>query len=147
MPLVFAYGPDAYRARVLGRLGSCEVLGPGSLAGYALVFDKPSLRNEAEGFANLEKKDGASVHGVLYDLSRKQIETLEGYFGGYQRSQVKVAARKTGTTVDATVFTARRRARGLRPSAESLDLSLKGAEENGFPREFIDALRAFSPLK
>jgi hypothetical protein len=84
MPLVFVYGPDSLQARIYDRLGASEVLGGALLEGWALIFNKPQLKGP-DGLSNLAEKPGAATFGVLYELTRKQIEILEGYYGGYQR--------------------------------------------------------------
>ena len=150
MPTVFVYGPDALQGHMYDRLGPCNVIGPARLEGFALNFDKPNMKRKDEGFANIKETAGSRVHGVLYDLTRKQLETLEGYYGGYLTREVNVVARAGGDEdehrVDATTFAARRIGRNLRPARASLDLTIRGGEENDHPQDFIEWLRALEPI-
>lgn len=152
MPYVFIYGPDSVQGRVYDRLGASEVLGGAVLEGYALRFNKPSFKTE-DGLANVVREPGQSVFGVLYDLTRKQIDMLEGYYGGYQREQLKVLPLPRETRegeeksplptgpIDATIYLARRVKDGLKPTKENLALTVKGAEENGAPGTFLESLK------
>jgi hypothetical protein len=118
------------------------------LEGWKLTFNKPQMKGP-DGLANLAAAPGSTTFGVLYDLTRKQIEMLEGYYGGYQRTDLRVSpiAQDDGAApkgpVEAVVFAARRIKDGLRPSQASLELTLKGAEENGAPSAFIQELKTW----
>lgn len=94
MPLVFTYGPDAVQGRMFDRIGPTEFLGPAVLDEHELVFDKPNMKNKDEGLANLRAAEGKSVLGSLFELNAKQVEQLEGFFGGYERKSVKVRLRE-----------------------------------------------------
>lgn len=146
MPTVFLYGPDTFRARVFDRIGTCDVLGSAALDGYELTFDKPNMKNKREGFANVRPADGQTTVGVAFDLSRKQLETLQGYYGGYTATPVKIDSKKHDAKVDATVFVARRRGQNLSPSKTTVDFTARGAEENGLPRDFIEQIRGLKAI-
>lgn len=119
--------------------------GAATLAGHGLVFDKPNMKARGEGLPNLQTSDDASVYGVLFDMSRKQLELLEGYFGGYAPTEVSVTPKGAAAKTTATTFIARRRDRKLGPSKASLALCIQGAEENALPRDFIETLRGLKP--
>jgi hypothetical protein len=146
MPAVFVYGPDTHRARLIDRLGACEFLGAATLEGHELVFDKPNMKRKAEGLANVREADGKSVEGILVELTRKQLEMLEGYFGGYAAKTVQVTERKKQAKREATVFAARRTGRDLKPTKSTLEMTIRGAEENALPRDFIERLRALETI-
>lgn len=156
MPYVFLYGPDALQGRIYDRLGPSDAMGGATLEGYALTFDKPPMKGD-HGLANLKKTPGASAFGVLYDLTRKQIETLGGYYGGYgvedhlvaplplpegTELEPEIAARRPKAPVKAQVFIARRTKAGLKPEPALFAAALQGARENGAPEAFIKALEA-----
>lgn len=146
MPTIFAYGPDSYRSRMFDRVGRCEVLGPAVLEDHAPVWNKPNMKNKAEGLPNVTAEAGSVVHGLLFELSDKQVEMLEGYFGGYENRPMKVTPKKGGDPITALVFVARRTGRKLGPTRANLDLTIQGAEDNGMPRDFIEQLRALAPI-
>jgi hypothetical protein len=103
------------------------------------------------------------VFGVLYDLTRKQIEMLGGYYGGYTAEdrtvallplpedhtmEPELAARRPSSAVKATVYVARRTRSGLTPDPEALKATIQGAEENAAPPAFIERLTALrAPAK
>src|SRR5205814_794643 len=110
MPLVFLYGPDTLQARIYDRVGSSDVIGGAVLDGYRLEFNKPNMKNKDEGLANLVEEEGRSVFGVVYDLTHKQIELLDGYFGGYGRKgvEIRMCTEENGAKRSATAWLARR---------------------------------------
>jgi hypothetical protein len=147
MPLVFVYGPDSLQARMFDRVGACDVVASAVAPGFALAFDKPSFRGDV-GLANLVRRDGERAFGMLYELTRAQIERLEGYYGGYGRDDldVEVLTLAEGATAPrqpkATAFLARRTRGGLPPSPDALADSLRGAIENEAPEAVVHALEA-----
>lgn len=153
MPFVFVYGPDSLQARIYDRLGPSDVVGSALLEGFALKFNKPHLKTD-EGLANIAAEAGAMTFGVLYDLTRKQIEMLDGYYGGYVREDHAVklqpvpegeepppaASRAPRGPISAAVYVARRTKGSLKPSHDALQLTKKGAEENHAPAAFLEML-------
>jgi hypothetical protein len=158
MPIVFVYGPDSLQARIYDRLGSSNALGGAVLEGFSLKFNKPNMKNKDEGLANVQDDPSGSIFGVVYELSRAQLETLEGYYGGYSRRDIIVQLQPAPAVqgeppppppkkMEAVMLIARRTQSGLRPSKTSLDATVKGAEENGAPRAFIDGLKKVEALR
>lgn len=147
MPLVFLYGPDMLQARVYDRVGPSEVVGGALVAGHRLEFNKPNMKNKDEGFANLVEAAGDDAFGVLYELTPKQVEQLEGYFGGYGRKTVETRLlAKEGERRSAITFVARRTKSGLRPTRSALEVTEKAARENEAPSTVVEALRKFEAL-
>jgi hypothetical protein len=147
MPSVFLYGPDSLQGRIYDRIGPSEAVGGAMLEGWALEFNKPNMKNKDEGLANIVEASGRQVFGVVYDLTPKQLETLDGYFGGYTRKGVEV--KLTGenpVTRSAATWLARRIKSGLRPSKSALELTSRGAKENGAPDAFLDELKKVEAL-
>ena len=147
MPSVFVYGPDSLQARVYDRIGPSEVVGGAMLEDWALEFNKPNMKNKDEGLANIVEAAGRRVFGVVYDLTPKQLETLDGYFGGYTRTGVEVnMSGETAEKRSAATWFARRIKSGLRPSKSALELTTRGAKENGAPDAFLDELKKVEVL-
>lgn len=156
MPLVFMYGPDTVQGRMFDRIGPSEVRGPALLAGVRLAFDKPNMKNPKEGLPNLADDDGGACFGVVFDLPPKQLEMLDGFFGGYEQRKVRPAVlpppneegERTGepTPVTATAWVARRTGRGLLPSAANKEATLEGMEENGAPEQFVSEVEVMESL-
>lgn len=78
----FAYGsnmnPDQMHIRV-GEFGKCVLLGSASLVNHALVFDVPDDHAPNAGYANVQKKKGSIVNGVLYELDNNSFAILDKY--------------------------------------------------------------------
>lgn len=159
MPVVFVYGPDALQARIYDRVGPSEVVGGAVLEGWQLAFNKPNMKNKAEGLANVEEAPGKLVYGVVYELTRKQLEMLEGYYGGYALKTVTVKSlgrtqdqadkpdtHSGGTAHQAEVFVARRTASGLKPNKTAKSEAMRGAVENGAPQDYVDQLEALDAV-
>ena len=90
MPIVFMYGPDTYQGRMFDRVGSSSCMGGGCVSDHKLVFNKPNMKRPGEGFANLVVHEGVKTFGVLFELNRKQLEMLDGYYGGYSMRDIEV---------------------------------------------------------
>lgn len=148
MPNVFLYGPDTVQARTYDRIGPSEALGGALLEGWGLEFNKPNMKHKDEGLANIVEAPGRAVFGVVFDLTHKQLETLDGYFGGYGRKPVTVTLTGTETPESRNVvaWTARRTKSGLKPSRSGLELTQRGAKENGAPETFRQEIQKIEAL-
>ena len=157
MPLVFMYGPDTLQGRMFDRVGASDVRGPAILSDFVLMFDKPNMKNKREGLPNLKNEASGEAFGLVFDLSKKQLEILDGFFGGYEQRQLRAELLTPSedneaidqgerTPVTATIWIARRTGRGLRPSHNNFEWTKQGLEESGAPPRFIDALKEFEPL-
>lgn len=146
MPLVFTYGPETLQGRMYDRIGPSNCLGAAILRDYELVFDKPNVKNKGEGLPNARPTEGKSVFGLLFDLTPQQIETYDGFYGGYGKEKVSVVAEGTETPRPATAWLARRRGKNLKPAKATIDLTVQGMEENGADEAFIEAVKAIEVL-
>jgi hypothetical protein len=147
MPHVFVYGPDSLQARIYDRIGPSDAVGGAVLQGWALAFNKPNMKDKDEGLANIVEQSGGEVFGVVYDLTAKQLEQLDGYFGGYGRRDVEVTL--VGENPEkrrVSTWIARRIKSGLKPSKSTVELTAKGAEENAAPESFRTALKEIEVL-
>jgi len=128
----FAYGYNMGAREMSPLLSRRSRRLPAWLKGHALVFDNQSLTDRRIGFANVRKRNGAVVHGVLYtDLSERAFRSLDRNEDVPRSYIQKVLAVETDEgPVRAAVYVgnpARRRA-GLRPSRHYLDRLLKGRD-------------------
>lgn len=115
------------------------------LEGYRLCFDLPVGPGE-RGVANVEPEAGACTYGVLYLLTRTELDRLdhtEGvHFGAYRRIPVEVVTEE-GTRLTAITYRSSRTDAGRKPSARYLQLLLDGAREHGLPPEYVRDLESF----
>lgn len=146
MPLVFTYGPEALQGRMYDRIGPSNCLGAAILRGHTLVFNKPNIKKKGEGLANVEAKDDSQVFGLLFDLSPKQIEMYDGFYGGYGKQQVQVVPDGAEIPRSATAWIARRTGSRLLPTKAAIDATIAGMEENGAAEVFIEAVQDLEVL-
>jgi hypothetical protein len=149
MPFVFTYGPDAVQGRMFDRVGPTEFLGSAELAGFELSFDKPSLKSPKEGLPNLRESAGGAAVGAVFELNLKQLELLDGFYGGYERRAVEVRLldpEAEGGTRPAQAWIARRTKAGLSPARSTLELTRRALTENGAAPETLTALDRFQVL-
>ncbi len=149
MPLVFTYGPDTVQGRMYDRIGPSEMVGTGTLHGYRLVFDKPNMKNKAEGLPNLQEDAEGSAFGLLFELTPKQFEMLDGFFGGYERKVLDVTLNDEDNPIKrpARTWVARRKKASLKASQANLDLYRQGLEENGAPEAFLQGVESYEVME
>ncbi len=138
----FAYGSNMQRATFVGRRGmQPRISRPGRVDGFELRFDLPVGPGE-RGVANLAARAGASVHGVLHQITRAEADLLdrtEGVDRGYYQRLV-VAVETVEGREDAFTYTSPHGVAGRKPSARYLGLLLEGAQEHGLPAEYMEQL-------
>jgi cation transport regulator ChaC len=148
----FAYGSNMDSKRLECRIGrknlEWEV---GCLRDYRLTFDKPA--EDGSGYANIQPCQGEIVYGVLYRLTRKELEKLDKYEGVYEgvpnhyyRGTVKVKTRD-GSIVEAETYFASKPVQGLKPRLDYLQHLVCGAEEHGLPDEYVGKLKKTSTFE
>jgi gamma-glutamylcyclotransferase len=117
---------------------------PAVLRGYELVFDVES-RFWGGRVANLREKDGASVHGVVFEIpipAKDAVLRKEGVATGLSQ-EIDVTVEMDGKPLQAKGFVARpeKRSEPGPPSGRLMACLLEGAEERGLPQAWIDELR------
>ena len=151
--LYFAYGSNMWRAQMHERCPDHEWLGAAVLPDHALCFPRFSkIRNC--GVAGIRPEAGAEVWGVVYRLTERDLAKLdkrEGYdpslplhLNRYDRRTVRVLMKDE--PLDCLTYFARVEPGRHVPSAEYMAAIITGAEENGFPREYVTQLRTITPL-
>jgi len=84
----FAYGSNLRELRMKERKVTYTARIKGLLHGYELVFNKKAGGKEGYGYANIQKREGATVKGALYAVTAEAISMLdqfEGYPNHYTR--------------------------------------------------------------
>lgn len=142
--LCFGYGSNMPKARIEGRVGPCERLGPAFLTGYTLRFHKLSKKDgsaKCDAFRTGNPDD--RLWGVLDRLSDGQLVDLDRFEGpGYRRITAHVTLGKR--TVDAALYVAKPDA--VNPELHPFDWYkawvLMGARELGLPVDYIESIEA-----
>lgn len=129
-----------HQSRVVEKVGRVANVGFAVLNNWGFRFSK--FGTDGTGKANIIEEKDASVYGVVYRCSRRQLDTLDQFegvpdFAG--RESVSVTLKGTGQTVEAIAYKATKRMTinpGLPPSTPYLTDMLQGAKEHNFPVEF-----------
>jgi hypothetical protein len=107
MTLYFAYGSNMSRAAMARRCPGARAVGPAALAGYAFFVG-------IDGWGSVKPAPGATVHGVLWRLTPRDIAALHAYEllhqGLYEVRHLSV--RVGGRRLRAMIYLLRRRAPG-----------------------------------
>ncbi len=141
MPYYFAHGSNMSQRQMKERCkeGKFKTLGRAFLKGYRLVFDGYSITREGP-VANLVPSEGGIVWGVLYEVSEKCLEELDGHegvgSGAYKRVKVEVHS-EDGKSFMAYTYLREPLEEG-KPSRKYIKTLLEGAEAVGLPEEYVN---------
>ncbi len=129
----FAFGSNMSSARLLARIAEAKSLGRARLDGWRFVCNKRGLDGSAK--ANIMRRDGANVWGVVFRLPEAALETLDAIEGGYDRTSVHVV--HNGERLAVSTYCSTR----MIDDSVALDWYkrhiLAGAEEHRLPADYI----------
>ncbi len=135
MMLHFAYGSNMSRAVMRAHAPGAMPLGAATLANYRFVIT-------ADGYASVELRRVAAVHGVLWRLTPRDRATLDAWeniaAGLYRAAMLPVqhASRRRM----ALVYIARPRGEG-RPRTGYMEIVIAAAREWELPNAYVACLR------
>jgi cation transport regulator ChaC len=142
----FAYGSNMHSETIRGRRGIAYRSAVAARAlGWRLVFDKPPLVPGAGAAANIVADPGATAPGVVFEITRAELEHVELTEGvlidNYRRVEVLLEplVRDPGARVPTTAFSlsSTRGEPGVRPSSRYMEIVIAGAREHGLPEEHV----------
>lgn len=138
-----------FTPRLKARIASANLIGPGCLPGYRLVFHKVSIR-DGSGKCNASFTGDQSdvVFGVLYDVSEADIMTLneiEGVGQGYDAKILPIKRENEGLVKAQTYIATSIDAR-LKPFHWYKEHVLRGANEHDLPREYIEYIKSVEAI-
>lgn len=139
----FAYGSNMSSTRLRARVPSARVIGRGALHRHQLVWHKVSIDGSGKCDAVASDASDATVHGVVYAISRSEkaaLDRAEGLGKGYDEQEVVVDV--NGTPFVATMYYATRKDAALKPYSWYKAHVLAGACEHELPPAYIAALEA-----
>lgn len=145
--LYFAYGSNMLAERIVRRCASARVIGRATLPAHTVAFSK--IGRDGTGKATLVAAgDAATAHGVVFEMSRDDIATLdriEGRGRGYHRiERASLNLSVCGSLTEATTYIAE--PRHIDPDLVPFDwyrnLVLAGAVSHGLPQEYCAWLKA-----
>lgn len=142
--LYFAYGSNLCFERLEARVPSVRSLGAAVLRGHELRWHKKGVDGSAKcSIVEVGPGHGnGAVHGALFVLPEAEKPALDRAEGpGY--NDVTVSVESTDGTVTANTYVADESVIDdtRRPYTWYKDLVVSGAESQGLPAEYVDALR------
>jgi gamma-glutamylcyclotransferase (GGCT)/AIG2-like uncharacterized protein YtfP len=138
MTIYFAYGSNMNRGLMQRHCPDAREIGTAALSGYRFVIT-------IDGYASIVPHPGDMVHGVLWQLTPRDIAVLNAYesldSGLYFKTTL--AVRRNGRRASAMVYIARDGAEG-RPKPGYLDVVLAGAREWRLPEDYVRHIARWS---
>jgi gamma-glutamylcyclotransferase len=143
--ITFAYGSNMPTARISAptRCPSAKALGVAELRGHELRWHKKSNDGSAKADIVESEVGGASVFGVLYEISlldKPSLDREEGLGNGYDEVRITVLHNGAKTTV--TAYKATNIDAKLQPYTWYKALAAFGAKEHGLPAAYVEQIEA-----
>ena len=131
--LYFAYGSNINLGQMEYRCPDASVVGPVVLEGWELLFRRG-------GFATIAPKEGETVHGLLWSLTRsceRSLDRYEGYPRFYDKQMVTVRDSE-GRSLSVMVYIMDERFREpMLPTDSYYNGILEGYRQNGLPADAL----------
>src|SRR5947199_10168377 len=140
MTLHFAYGSNMSRPLMAVRCPQARVLGLATLSHWRFIIN-------IDGLASIVPHTGACVHGVVWQLSARDVAAINAYenldSGLYVSRILPVQVRQRH--VNALVYVARRQGKGI-PRPAYIQLVIAAALDWNLPQAYIRSIARSSPL-
>lgn len=146
----FAYGSNLLDSEMKRSAPAAKPIGRAYIPSYRLVFDKHSTTRRSDA-ASITRDSAAMVWGFVYNVDQKGCAELRRREGGYSELSVTAFLNSVGDEASAPmkVFTFVSDAacpKACGPSAEYVDLVLRGGEQRGLPADYILRIRSAAGL-
>ncbi len=138
----FAYGSNMSLGRITQRIPRAKKVGPCVLHRHLLKFHKTGRDGSAKCDALYTGNLRDEVWGVLYEISEREKEILDGFEdvgSGYEVKDVTVRL-VNGFAVNAFVYSAISISEELQPFSWYKNHVLTGATEAGLPDDYIQMI-------
>lgn len=142
MTFYFAYGSNMDPARMCERVKRVPEARRAHLQDHELCFNKRSTK-DGTGKANIVRRPGRVVWGVVFSCTEEDMKNLDGAEGGYRREPVEVHY-DDGSACKAIAYVARTEciAEELAPTAEYRQHILVGARHFELPDDYVCRLES-----
>ncbi len=143
--LYLAYGSNLSSIRLQARIGKLHKVGVASLSGYAFRFHKKSQDGSAKADAWQTHETRDLLWGVLWRIDARQKAVLDRYEGlGYGYTERFETLTVGGRPQAVQLYVAMPMAiqAGLKPYDWYQAFVVRGAQEHGFPPDYVAMLEA-----
>ena len=143
-----AYGSNLHPLRLFERVPSAMLIGTIDMPGCELTFHKRSFV-DGTGKCTFLKGAAAHMYGAVFALNPKDesvLDRIEGLGQGYKKQLVKCPLGET--TYEAFTYVATRSYidEKLSPYTWYKEIVVAGATYHGFPRDYIDSIKAVDAI-
>ena len=142
---VFAYGSNMDPAQMRERCPESDLSWFAAEArGWKLCFPRQSKKRKG-GVGSIAREDGASVWGVVFAVSERDLLRLDAYEGvstkAYRRELIDVVDNQGRQSKVWTYFAAPSGQGDIPPHKDYIALYVKGATYFGLPPEYVESLK------
>jgi gamma-glutamylcyclotransferase (GGCT)/AIG2-like uncharacterized protein YtfP len=148
MALYFAYGSNMDEIQMKESCPSAKLISNAILKNFKLSFTIFSPKRQC-GCADVVSSKADEVFGLLYRLSKKDIEKLDEFENvptAYKRTLKKVLD-LSGVEHNAFVYEVVTKKHFIEPSIEYINLIKNSAIKNKFPRKYLQTLDRVPVIK
>lgn len=138
----FAYGSNMDKSQMKRRCSDSKFLGKAMIEGYWLDFTRESS-NWDGGVADIVKDPDNFVWGILYDISDKDLESLDYYEACpvyYKRKEITVFY--DNRNIKAISYEVVDKKPFIPPSKKYINCIIQAAIDNDFPGEYVEFLKS-----
>jgi gamma-glutamylcyclotransferase len=139
----FAYGSNMLTERLRSRCASAKMVRRAVVANYVLEFCKRSADGSGKVTIVESSKDGALVHGVMFDIAvaeRDELDKAEGLGQGYHRVDELTVRLESSDEVRVSTYIGNRLDRSLKPYDWYRALVIAGAKQHQQPADWLAAI-------
>ncbi len=140
--LYFAYGSNMDARQMARRCPGATATGKATMAGWQFIINE-------RGYATVVPKEGALVHGVLWELSPEHEATLDVYEAvaeGLYTKEYITMKQWDGGECTPLIYLATHTQHGP-PRPGYLEKILHGAEAFGLPADYVEELAGWAKVK
>ncbi len=147
--LYFAYGSNMLSVRLRQRTPSAQALGPASLRGHVLKFNKQGRDGSGKGNIEVTGQRSDVVHGVVFRINpseKYRLDQAESLGYGYAQKRVRVTT-PLGQALEGLTYYALRIDNTLHPYDWYKAFLMHGALEHDIPKSYRSTLEAVQAIK
>ena len=139
----FAYGSNLFQKQMKKRCPSSVALYKATKINSRLCFPLKSKNRENMGVASINYELGSIVEGVIYRLSREDLEILDKFEGNgkrYTRKKIFIRLKDESKKLVWTYIASTAGSVEHAPSKNYLELIIMGAKEHKLSKQYLQAL-------